>query len=204
MLFVNPLDSILGQLSKVKILRFLCKTQAEFNGREISKITKLSHVKCHTALKSFASHGLLIYRNVGRSTLYKVNTDNFLIKNILQPLFSKEADLLEYLIIDIVKIFKELKPTSIIVYGSTIREDARADSDVDLLIIFKDDANPYLIKKYIEQVSELLSPKYGNQLSCKAIKESSFKQKIKNENNLYSEIIRTGKLVYGKTISELL
>ena len=38
----NPLDKILSNEIKVKILRFLCKTEAEWSGRQIAKEIKVS------------------------------------------------------------------------------------------------------------------------------------------------------------------
>lgn len=58
MLFSNPLDKILGQVSKIKILRFLINSQAQLNGREIAKNVGLSHVKVHTALKDLSKQVL--------------------------------------------------------------------------------------------------------------------------------------------------
>lgn len=40
----NPLDKILNNELKVKILRFLCKTGAEWSGRQIAQEIKVSPV----------------------------------------------------------------------------------------------------------------------------------------------------------------
>jgi len=204
MLFKNPLDSILGQTSKVKILRFLNSIRTELNGREISKSTGVSHVRCHAALRDMARHGIIIIRNIGRSTVYKVNHDHILYKGLLKPLFDSESVLINNLVDYIIKNIKEFKPISVIIYGSTTKDEARPDSDIDMLIVLPDVSDLKKIREKIESTEESISSRFGNQFSPVLIKKKDLQQKYKQKNNLYTEIIKTGKVIYGKTISELL
>ena len=78
MLLDKPLDDIFGQYSKVKILRFLIKSQAQLNGREIAKNVGLSHVKVHTALKDLTKQGVVNMHSVGSSLVYWLDEEHFL------------------------------------------------------------------------------------------------------------------------------
>jgi len=204
MLFKNSLDSILGQSSKVKILRFLNSTKIELNGREIAKSTGLSHVQCHTALRDLAKHGVITVRNIGRSTAYKINSEHILYKELLRPMFDSETTLINRLIDIVAAGTKKFKPISIMIYGSTTKGTARPDSDLDMLIIFPDNSDLKKIAEKIDSIEEDISNKFGNQLSPVLIKKKDFRRKYKQKNNFYMEIIKTGKVLYGKTISELL
>jgi predicted nucleotidyltransferase len=204
MLFYKPLDSILGQSSKVKILRFLNSINTDINGRELAKAIKLSHVKCHTALRELAQHGIVMVRNVGRSTLYKINIGNIIYINLLKPLFHNESLLMDELVKYMIKNMKVTKPLSLIIFGSTIDGTSRPDSDLDMLIIYPNLTDLKKVKQYIERIEQDISIRCGNQLSAILIKEKKLKQKYKQKDDLYSNIIKTGKVIYGKTISELL
>ena len=88
--FTYPLDHILGQLSKIKIIRFLIKAGVPMNGREIGKAVGLSHVRCYTILKEFSEQGIVSLRQIGRSTVYELQQNHIVVKYWLKPLFLKE------------------------------------------------------------------------------------------------------------------
>jgi predicted nucleotidyltransferase/predicted transcriptional regulator len=203
MLFKNVLDSILGQTSKVKILRFLNLIDFELSGREIAKEINISHVQCHKALKYLNQHGLIDMRQIGRSTAYKINKSHILYLNLIKPIFNSESTLLKQLTETILKKIKTFKPLSIIVFGSTIKL-ARPDSDIDLLIIFPNKSDIKQIREKIDTLEEEIITKFGNSIAPILIKQKEFNKKYKEKNNLYIEIINKGKILYGKTISELI
>lgn len=164
MLFSEPLDEVLRQASKVRILRFLIRSQVTLNGREIAKAVGLSHVKCHTALKELALHGLVSLRRVGRSNLYQLEKENHLVKRLLKPLFDNEGHLLT----DLAKaILKDLpfRPRSLAVFGSIAKRTARPDSDIDLLVIIPNQVDLRRAKQEIGKKEEMVVRTFGNRLA---------------------------------------
>lgn len=203
MLFSNPLDEVLGQTSKVRILRFLIRSQVAMNGREIAKTVGLSHVKCHTALKELALHGSVSIRHVGRSNLYQLEKENYLIKKLLKPLFGNE----EHLLTDLAKvILKNLsfRPRSLIVFGSIAKGRARPDSDIDLLVIIPNQVDLRRAKQEISRKEEIVVRTFGNRLAPLIVKAQTFSKKCKGGKRLFTEIVKTGKLIYGAPLSEVL
>ncbi|RKY87518.1 hypothetical protein DRQ11_06020 [candidate division KSB1 bacterium] len=87
----NPLDNILNNEVKVKILRFLCKTEAEWSGRQIAQEIKVSPAATHKALRELNNERVLYLRSVGKSYLYRLNKENLIISELLKPLFEKES-----------------------------------------------------------------------------------------------------------------
>ena len=83
----NPLDKILSKETKVKILRFLCKTEAEWSGRQIAKEIKVSPAACHKALRELNNEGALLLRGIGKSNLYSLNKENLIVSDLLKPLY---------------------------------------------------------------------------------------------------------------------
>lgn len=94
MKITNPLDKILDNEAKVKILRFLFKTNAEWNGRQIAREIKITPTTAHKALQGLNREGVLILRNMGKTHVYTLNKDNFVVSELLKPLFDNEKRIL--------------------------------------------------------------------------------------------------------------
>ena len=86
----EPLNSVLNQEAKVRIIRFLLNTQAEWSGRQIAGEIGVSPATCHKALNELFVEGILLLKSVGVTHLYKINQNNYLVKNILYDVFQKE------------------------------------------------------------------------------------------------------------------
>ena len=91
----SPLDKILNNETKVKILRFLFKTNAEWNGRQIAKEIGVTPATTHKALQSLHKEGVFLLRNIGKTHVYTLRHNNFTVSNMLKPLFAKEEKVLD-------------------------------------------------------------------------------------------------------------
>lgn len=204
MLLDRPLDDVLGQTSKIKILRFLIKTQAQLNGREIAKNVGLSHVKVHTALKDLSKHGLVNMRSVGKSLVYWLNEEHFLVREIIRPIFEKEVDIFKQIIRIILKETKPPRPLSIILFGSFAKGKPLADSDIDIVLVYSSHKNKYLITKELSNAEKKITLLFGNHLASVPIKIEEFQKRFKRGDRFIKEIARTGKVLYSRSISELI
>ncbi|MBI3617234.1 MAG: nucleotidyltransferase domain-containing protein [Candidatus Omnitrophica bacterium] len=203
MLLDSPLNDIFGQYSKVKILRFLVQSQSQSNGREIAKNVGLSHVKAHTALKDLTRQGVVNMRSAGSSLVYWLNEDHFLVREIIRPAFEKEEGLFEYLCRLILKEISSPRPLSIILFGSFAKGNASADSDIDVVIIYPRSKNKTVISKELSEAEKKITSFFGNHLSCVPLVVEEFQKKLKKKDAFIGEIIRTGKIIYGKSITDL-
>lgn len=203
MLLNRPLDNILGQYSKIKILRFLIKSQAQLNGREIAKNVGLSHVKAHTALKDLTRHGVVSMRSVGRSLVYQLNEAHFLIKEIIRPAFEKEESVFSHIVRIILKEIKPPRPLSIILFGSFVKGSASADSDIDIVIVYPRSKSKPLIAAELSEAEKKITSLFGNHLASAPLLINEFQNKLRKKDAFVKEISRTGKVIYGKNISEL-
>lgn len=204
MLLNSPLNEVLGQASKVKILRFMVNSQAQLNGREIAKNIGLSHVKVHSALKNLSKQGIVDMRSVGNAILYWLNEEHFLVKEILRPAFEKESEIYQSIIKIIFKESKPPYPLSIILFGSFAKNSAIADSDIDFLLVYPEHKNKALIPDELSNAEKKITLLFGNHLSGIPLKISEFQNKLKKKERFIKEVITTGKAIYGKTIVELI
>lgn len=203
MLLDRPLDDIFGQYSKLKLLRFLLKSQTQMNGREIAKNVGLSHVKVHTALKDLTKQGIVSMRSVGSSLVYWLNEEHFLVKEIIRPAFEKEEGLFEYISQLILKEISTFKPFSIILFGSFAKGRAVVDSDIDVVIVYPRSKNKTVISKELREAEKKITSLFGNHLSSVPLSIDEFQDKLKKKDTFVNEIIRTGRVIYGKSITEL-
>ena len=201
--FTNPLDHILGQPSKIRILRFLILTGVPMNGREIGKAIGLSHVQCHAALKELAEQGLVSMRRVGRSNLYELQRDHIVVCDWLQPLLIQEKDLKQQLAEAVVKSLSS-RPLSLILFGSIVRREDKPGSDIDLLVVMPDRSNPEKSRSELENAGEEVTRRFGNRLSPLLMSRSEFLKKRKRKDVFWNNILKQTEIIFGKSIPELI
>lgn len=201
MQFYRDLDNILGQRSKVKILRFLVNTNQEHNGREIAKAIDLSPDKVHSVSKELVEQGIIQVHRIGKALLYKVSADNLFVKNTLAILFENERRLIERYVKYIVSKLS-LKPISIVLFGSIAKRAGKTDSDVDLLFISKKDKKHF--EQRIGQITPELVKKFGNRPSIIVWTHKEFLKRYRSQEPLIKRILQDGIWVWGKKLSEVI
>ncbi len=203
MQFLEPLDSILGQRSKVKILRFLFDQPIELTGREISRKVGLSHLKTHQVLREFSQHGLTISKTIGKAILYKLNEDNMLGRDILKALFRAEKELvlkLTGLLTNRLRVFVE----SIVLYGDILQNGNGSNSDIEFLLIIRDDMNLKAVEQGLEYTQEEVKRTFGNSIMAKIWSISELRERYAQEDEFAMAILNSGKLIYGKELIDVI
>ena len=204
MLLVNQLDHILGQTSKIRILRFLIATDPELNGREIAAAVGLSHVQCHAALKELNQHGVIEMRRSGKSILYRLNLQNMLLQRMVMPLFEKEAQLKNILKEIISKCLKKPAPQSVILFGSFASGKAKPHSDLDVLIVASRKEDIPLLTEGLGRAEIHITTGFGNHLSPIVMDGREFRERFKNKDKLVRNIVHEGKVLLGDSMNDLI
>jgi len=194
--FNEPLNRILGQLSKIKIMRFLIRTDLAMNGREIAQTVGLSHVKCHTALKELSEQGIVSVRRVGRSNLYELQTDHIVIRDWLRPLFRKEKELKKHLAELLVRRLS-FRPEALIIFGSIAKGKERPDSDIDLLCVVSGAGEVKKCEKELIAAGEEITRLFGNRFAPQVITKKSLLAKSKLGEKFINGVIGNGEGIYG-------
>jgi len=206
MKFFRPLDKILNQTAKVKILRFFIKTGAEWTGRQISKEIGTSPVTCHKALRQLYNDGLLLFRGVGVGHLYKLNDENYLVKNAVKPLFEQEGRCYRRLKEILLKHLGKLAPhklISAVVFGSVAKKKERAKSDIDILLLVKKEGDKDIVEKEMELAGAEIIKEFGNALSPYIQTVNEFKSKKIKDVPVIKEIMKNNFVIAGKPLGDL-
>jgi len=203
----DPLDKILNNEIKVKILRFLCKTEAEWSGRQIAQEIKVSPAACHKALRELNNERVLLLRSIGRSYLYRLNKENLIISELLKPLYERESKIPDDVYRAIVKNISSLVIKDIIsiaVFGSIKKGKERPTSDIDLLVLVRNSEDKRKVEEDFGKVNEKIIGKFGNTISSYIQSIKEFKLKYKKGLALVKNILKSHRLLFGKPLKDLL
>jgi DNA-binding transcriptional ArsR family regulator len=97
MRFHNILDEILGNRTKVKLLRaFTTYPGKEFSESELQRIAGIPQASVHRNVGALFENGLLQRRRIGKANLYSMNRGHVLFPTI-DSLFEEERNLLKKL-----------------------------------------------------------------------------------------------------------
>lgn len=203
MRFREPLNQVFGQKSKVKILRILALYKKEATIREISRESKITPPNTSRILKELEKEGVIISKKAGRSILHSLNFNHYLVKKIIQPAFENEKRAKEGLIkFLIAKLNFQIE--SIILFGSIARRKELPSSDIDLLFIIPDQANPKDLEEKISILNYQIAEYFGNSISPVIVKISEFRERFRKNDKFIKTASREGEVLQGRLISEIL
>ncbi|MFC1631901.1 nucleotidyltransferase domain-containing protein [Candidatus Omnitrophota bacterium] len=199
------LDHILNTGSKLKIIRLFSSRNADFiaSGRQIARLIELTPPAVHSALKQLYNHDILKREIVGKQHLYKLNTSNRIVKDMLLPTFKKEhsvkKDIFDFLKSKIQEQRLKNGIISLILYGSLAAGSSDEKSDVDIAVI----AKGKIAKKQIEKIfSEDLANEFydyfGVHLDIYIKTKEEFVARMKKHAPPVSTLMRSYLLIYGK------
>ncbi len=203
MRFNKPLDKIFGQKSKIKILRYLVNYKKEMGVREIADAVNLVPANASVVLKDLEKENILMKNKFGRSLVFSLNKNNFLVYSLIIPLFEKERKIKKEFV-EFISNRINFPYETIILFGSIAKGTERPDSDIDIAIIIKNKKKVQKIEEEILNINAEISKNFGNSISPIIFVKKEFVEKMKNNNKLINNIVKNGEVVAGKLISELL
>jgi predicted nucleotidyltransferase len=203
MRFHYSIDDLFGQRSKVALLRLMVRTRAEHSGRELSRLVGLDGKTCHAALQDLARQGVVECRKVGTAILYKLKDRHVLVRYILAPVFRKEAGFLAAYAGELQKRAR-IPLVSVILFGSVVRRKERPSSDVDLVLVVPRPEVSRTCQDALDKAMVELSSSYGSPPQIVLFDRREFTKRAKSGDAFVTEVLRTGRVLYGKPISELI
>ena len=208
MKITKPLNKILDSEAKIKILRFLCETGAEWNGRQIAKEIGVTPATAHKALNSLNEEGVLTLRNMGKTHVYSLNTDNVVVKEMLKPLFLKESEVLAGILKIIKRHIRKSKVKeeiiSAVLFGSVNLKKDHSMSDIDIAVVVDSAKVKGKAEILFEKIDSEISSKFGNTVSAYINTKSEFKSKKKENMAVIKNILKGYTLIYGEKLEEVI
>lgn len=163
----TSLSDILCSKTKVKIIQFLLTHQASMSEREIASILKVSHMSINRAMRELSEINFVDFVTIGNAHLWKVNHQSYAYK--VFATFLKGGDGINTPFEELKKMIEKTLPVSlvkrVVLFGSVAKGSERADSDIDLFILVKDQPSKNKLEKLLETLSQLCLQMYGNRLA---------------------------------------
>lgn len=208
MKLTKPLDSILNTEAKTKILRFLCRTGAEWNGSQIAREIGVTPAASHSALNELSIQGIVQMQNMGNTRVYTLNENNYIISDLLKPLFLKEDKALNKIMGIIKRNLSSSKVRgnilSVSLFGSVNVKRDHPASDIDLAVIVSDAGSKSKVRELFEEIDKKISGKFGNTISPYINTKAEFKLKMKKNLEVVKNILKSNTLIYGERIGKIL
>ncbi|MBL7169574.1 MAG: nucleotidyltransferase domain-containing protein [Candidatus Aenigmarchaeota archaeon] len=175
---------------------FLSDFKKGFHLRLLAKIVGTTHRTVSRALKELEKFGIVYYEINGRNKVYYLNLRNPLTKlSIMRAESYRTFGLLSNTPL-ISKLYGEtiltLKGRSLILFGSFARGEQEKESDIDLLVIDKED------KILREQLREF-GNRHGRKMHIYFIKKKEFKQGLKVRDNMILELVENHVILNNHT-----
>ncbi len=189
------LEYILDSKEKVHILRLLVNGPRHiFHETEIVSMLRLPQATINRKLRSLAEQNIISRYKKGRTTVYRLNDENYIVKDMLKPLIKAEQNIpLERSNHLCEKLTETSRDIVGIVFGSAARNEMKPTSDVDLAIITDKTRE---VERLAFKIKQEIFDKNGMIISLHVFNYKEFKKRYKSGDLLIREIAN-GKVVYG-------
>lgn len=190
---VDMLEEILNSRSKVKILQLLTnRPEWIFGETEVAKELDIPKTTTHRSLKALRDQNIVREFKKGRGIVYQLNKTNYVVRELLEPLFKKENTIITEKSKEFCRKLNKLISVGIL-FGSAARGEMKATSDVDLALISNE---PKELEKLADKLKAQFLEKDSIIFSTHIYEKKDFKKRYKRDDPLILEIIN-GNVVYG-------
>lgn len=180
------IDEILGNKTRIRLLRSLYRNQAARSGREIARQMGLSHTHVINQLRELEKWGILVRARVGSADSYSFNDVNYMVKNVLIPLFEAEK---KYIVELASRFFQGLGDDLLhaFLFGSMARGTSTARSDMDLVLVVKDDCDLDAVELEAAGITADAMVEFGRRIDALVLPTASYKRKVKQGKGMWKD-----------------
>ena len=159
----------------------ISQPERDFNLSELGEIIGKHPGVFQRGINSLEKQGIIVSKKRGNQRLFKINNSNPFFNEIKRTIEKTVG--IEGLLKALVKSIEGISLA--LIYGSYAKEEMRADSDIDLLVVIKDDeAEDVLLNKIIVVEKRIL-----RDINYKIYSEDEYISKRKESDPFLEEII---------------
>lgn len=196
------LGSLFSGKARLAVLRRLYQAPEGLTGREAARLAGFSHQQAHNELRQLAALGIVSVQRAGAALLFRLNSKNWLA-GVLEMAFKKEKEWLGSLLKD-ASTGLPACVESLVLYGSAAAGALRPGSDIDLLAIVARPADKKAALAYFSEKSALILERYNLPLSPLVLTSAEFSGKYRQNDDFAREVLKRGRVIKGKRLTELL
>ncbi|MCK5582482.1 MAG: nucleotidyltransferase domain-containing protein [Elusimicrobiales bacterium] len=187
----------------MEVLRRLYDSEKELTGREIARRSGFSPQQTHNELRALVSLGIVERKIAAPAHLFRLNRKHWVVKDVATVIFEKEKTWLN----ELLKEFGRKLPHSVkslILFGSAARGQLRPGSDIDLLALIKNKKDKKETADCFSEYSSEILSRYHYPLAPVILTVDEFCKRYKQKDKFAREILKTGRVVRGKLLTEIL
>ena len=198
-IFLRPLDQILTNRGKVRLLRALMPLSRPVSGREAAKLARLSQTPALRALDDLVALGVLRRTETPSQHLYEVNRAHQLVREGLEPLFRAEQERIGR-VLDVLRTVLEHSGNGIAlaaVFGSAARGEDDTESDFDVLVVANEESDVERLHDRMADAIPRLEEEFGLDLSPVVLPLARFREMYRSGDPLVSDVLRDARVILG-------
>jgi predicted nucleotidyltransferase len=199
--FAEPLQALIPGATG-RVLAVLAQTSVPLSGRAIADLAGVSPAQAARVLPRLAELGLAEQRQSPPAVLYALVREHV----AAEPLMAL-SELDDALMRRLGERISQLEhpPVAVAVYGSFARRQARADSDIDVLVVRptgtdEEDEGWHSTVGQIRATARRLS---GNRVEIMEVAQDEVRNVVRSDRPLWKSIAREARLVRGIPLEEL-
>lgn len=198
----QPLNKILNNETKIKILRFFCSAGGETSGRQIALLLHASTTTVQTALRELYNEGVLDRKSFGKAYAFSLNTNNWVVARVLKPMFKIEGNYPSELWGTIRKKVErsavKKNIISVVLFGSVFTRQERPTSDIDLLVIIDDGRVKRSVEDLFLEMNKAVIQEVGLSVEAHVYSVADFRDKAASGLAFIKAAVQSNHLIFGK------
>jgi hypothetical protein len=199
--FIRPVQAVIPG-AHGRILAVLAETTADLNLRTVARLSGVSLAHASRLLPHLVELGMVERREAPPSALFRFVPDHVASRAITALTRTHQTVLDE---LGSRATLLRPGPVSVIVFGSFVRGDADAESDIDVVVVRpgeiheEDDAWRSGIDGWLAHAGRLT----GNRIELLEVGEADAVRLLRGRSVLWADIQREGVVLFGKPLDEL-
>lgn len=193
----NPADLALGDVP-ARLLNALSNSRSSLSIRQLARATGVSVASTQHWITHWVQRGLIDQQVAGRALMCSINQDHFLAPSLIALASARE------LIIQ--RILVELRswdpsPLTVTAFGSFARGDGNVTSDIDLLVLRRNDLDRAQWDEQLDNSSYELTRVFGNSVQWIDYSVETWREMVTNDDPLVSTVVADGVHIFGEHLS---
>lgn len=199
--FVRPVQSLIPG-AQGRVLDVLARTTAELNLGTVARLAGVSPAQASRVLPRLVELGVVERRDVPPSSLYRLVRENLVARAVIDlvEIRDRAIDRLR----DLAGAIRPA-PLSMVLFGSVARGEADADSDVDVLVVRRDDVDED-DDRWNRTLGEWLIEAHratGNPVNRLEVRAGELPGRLRSRKPLWLGIQLDGVVLLGKPVEQL-
>lgn len=194
----RPLEDLLSKNSAM-VIRRMAMVSGELTGRRVAYLSGVPPVSAARVLSALVEVGLVQSRYLGQSRVYQLNRDHALWAGL--DMLLNSASRVEAKITELCESFAP-RTTTIAIFGSFARGDAGPQSDIDIVLVSKDEADTDQRFDLTDALSAQLSTMTGNTVDIIDIVDADLEGLVLSDDALVASWYADARTLHGPDLKK--